>query len=104
MQADQIFIGATGRVKTNVTASSVIVEGIIVGNISARHRVMLLPTARVLGDINTPELIIQNGVVLEGRCMISNDLKHSARNYIDGEYGKDQLSLDKLFGGKQKAS
>lgn len=102
LQADQIYIGATGRVKTNVTASSVIVEGIIVGNISARHRVMLLPSARVSGDISTPELIIQNGVVLEGRCMISTDLKHSARNYIDAEYNKDHLSLDKLFGSKQK--
>ena len=42
LQADQLYIGVTGRVKTNVTASSVIVEGIIVGNIVARNRVMLL--------------------------------------------------------------
>ncbi len=103
LQAEQLYIGVTGRVKTNVTASSVIVEGIIVGNIVARNRVMLLPTARILGDITTPELIIQNGVVLEGRCMISNDLKHSARDYIEAEYVRDNLSLERLF-GKQKAS
>jgi cytoskeletal protein CcmA (bactofilin family) len=104
LQADQLYIGVTGRVKTNVTASSVIVEGIIIGNITARNRVMLLPTARILGDISTPELIIQNGVILEGRCMISHDLKHSARAYIDAEYVRDGLSLEKLFGTKQKAS
>ncbi|MCB1326914.1 MAG: polymer-forming cytoskeletal protein [Spirochaetales bacterium] len=104
LQADQLYIGVTGRVKTNVTASSVIVEGIIVGNIVARNRVMLLPTARILGDISTPELIIQNGVILEGRCMISNDLKHSARQYIEGEYGRDNLTLERLFGTRQKAS
>jgi cytoskeletal protein CcmA (bactofilin family) len=101
LQADQLYIGVTGRVKTNITATNVIVEGIIVGNITARNRVMLLPTARVLGDISTPELIIQNGVILEGRCMISNDLKHSARGYIENEYGKDNLSVEKIF-GKQK--
>ncbi|MBW7859406.1 MAG: polymer-forming cytoskeletal protein, partial [Leptonema sp. (in: Bacteria)] len=88
LQADQLYIGATGRVKTNITATSVIVEGIIVGNITARNRVMLLPTARILGDISTPELIIQNGVILEGRCMISNDLKHSAKDYINAEYNR----------------
>lgn len=104
LQADQLYIGDTGRVRTNVTATSVIVEGIIVGNITARNRVMLLPTARILGDISTPELIIQNGVILEGRCMISNDLKHSARQHIEGEYSRDNLSLEKLFGGRQKAS
>jgi cytoskeletal protein CcmA (bactofilin family) len=103
LQADQLYIGATGRVKTNITATSVIVEGIIIGNITARNRVMLLPTARILGDISTPELIIQNGVILEGRCMISNDLKHSARDYINAEYNRDNLSVDRLF-GKEKAS
>lgn len=103
LQADQLYIGATGRVKTNITATSVIVEGIIIGNIVARNRVMLLPTARILGDISTPELIIQNGVILEGRCMISNDLKHSARDYINAEYNRDNLTVDRLF-GKEKAS
>lgn len=103
LQADQLYIGPTGRVKTNVTASSVIVEGIIVGNIIARNRVMLLPTARILGDISTPELIIQNGVILEGRCMISNDLKHSAKDYIDAEYTRDNLSMERLFGARTRA-
>ena len=103
LQADQLYIGSTGRVKTNITATSVIVEGIIVGNITARNRVMLLPTARILGDISTPKLIIQNNVILEGRCMISNDLKHSAKDYINAEYNRDNLSVERIF-GKEKAS
>jgi len=103
LQAEQLYIGATGRVRTNITASYVNVEGVIIGNIIARNRVMLLPTARVLGDISTPELIIQNGVILEGRCMISHDLKHSAKNYIETEYGKDNLSMEKLFETKKAA-
>ncbi|MES0488676.1 MAG: polymer-forming cytoskeletal protein [Leptospirales bacterium] len=89
LQAEQLYIGVTGKVKTDITANSVIVEGIIIGNITARNRVMLLPTAKIFGDIKTPELIIQNGVILEGRCAISNDLKHSAKELIDSEYGKE---------------
>jgi cytoskeletal protein CcmA (bactofilin family) len=100
LQADQLYIGPTGKVKTNITASTVIVEGIVIGNIYAKNRVMLMPTARILGDITTPELVIQNGVILEGRCMISNDLKHSAKDYIFAEYDKDNLSEEKLFGKK----
>ncbi len=98
LQADQLYIGVSGKVKTNITATNVIVEGIVVGNITARNRVMLLPTSKILGDIKTPELIIQNGVILEGRCMISNDLKHSAKDLIELEYSKDSLNLEKLFG------
>jgi cytoskeletal protein CcmA (bactofilin family) len=102
LQADQLYIGVSGKVKTNITATNVIVEGIVVGNITARNRVMLLPTSKILGDIKTPELIIQNGVILEGRCMISNDLKHSAKDLIELEYSKDSLNIEKLF-GKQVA-
>jgi cytoskeletal protein CcmA (bactofilin family) len=88
LQAEQLYIGITGKVKTNVIANSVIVEGIVMGNVIARNRVMLLPTAKIFGDIKTPELIIQNGVLLEGRCTISNDLKHSAKDIIEAEYNK----------------
>jgi cytoskeletal protein CcmA (bactofilin family) len=88
LQAEQLYIGVTGKVKTNVVANSVIVEGVIMGNVTARNRVMLLPTAKIFGDIKTPELIIQNGVLLEGRCTISNDLKHSAKDMIEAEYNK----------------
>ncbi len=98
LQAEHLYIGVTGRVKTNITASSVIVEGTVVGNVTAKNRVMLLPTSKILGDIRTPELIIQNGVILEGRCMISNDLQESAKDIIEAEYSKDGVTSEKLFG------
>lgn len=91
LHADQLYIGQNGKIKTNIEAVSVIVEGMVIGNISATSRVMLMPTARVLGDIKTPELIIQNGVILEGRCTISNDLKASANELISAEYKKNRI-------------
>jgi cytoskeletal protein CcmA (bactofilin family) len=87
LHVDQLQIGPKGRVKTNVVASSVVVEGIVIGNIMASHRILLLSTARVLGDIRTPELIIQDGVVLEGRCTISHVEIENTQAYIEGLYG-----------------
>lgn len=101
LQAEQLYIGVNGRVKTNVQASAVIVEGIIIGNIIARSRVMLLPTAKVVGDITTPELIIQNGVILEGKCNITTDPKHSTTSLVEQEYARDNLSMDRLFTNKK---
>jgi len=86
LEVDQLFVGPTGRIKTNINAINVVVEGLVIGNVKASTRVMLLPTARILGDIRTPELIIQNGVILEGRCIISNDLNQSARTLIENLY------------------
>jgi len=86
LKVDQINIGKTGKVKANLETSSVVVEGIVIGNIKASTRVMLLPTARVLGDITTPEIIIQNGVILDGRCLITNEPEKSAKDVILKQY------------------
>lgn len=73
LEVDNIFVGKTGKVKSNIKTISAVIEGIIIGNIEAKNRVMLMPTSRVLGEIRTPELIIQNGVILEGLCIVSQD-------------------------------
>jgi cytoskeletal protein CcmA (bactofilin family) len=86
---DKVFIGPKGRVKTNIVASSVVVEGILIGNIQASNRVLLLPTSRILGDIQTPELIIQNGTILKGRCTISHDSQQDARELIESLYDEN---------------
>ena len=98
LQADQLYIGPTGKVKTNINAVSVIVEGLIIGNINASNRVLLMPTAKIYGDIKTPELIIQNGVILEGLCNISNDLKSSAKDLIETEYEKNKIIPEEFLG------
>ena len=97
LKADQLYIGSEGRVKTTIDAVSVIVEGLIIGNINATSRVLLMPTAKVFGDIRTPELIIQNGVLLEGRCTIANDLRTSAGDVIKAEYEKNRIMPEDLF-------
>jgi len=85
---DQLQIGPKGRVKTNIVATSVVVEGLIIGNITSSRRILLLSTARVLGDIKTPELIIQDGVILEGRCTISHVQRENIPEYIQGLYSR----------------
>ena len=83
---DQLQIGEKAKVRTNINASSVVVEGLVIGNIIATRRILLLSTARVLGDLKTPELIIQDGVVLEGRCTISHIRIQDTRTYIESLY------------------
>ena len=85
---DQLQIGPKGRVKTNILATSVVVEGIVIGNVSASRRILLLSTARVLGEIKTPELIIQDGVILEGRCTISHRQIEDTPEYIQSLYSR----------------
>jgi cytoskeletal protein CcmA (bactofilin family) len=86
---DQLHIGPKAKIKSNIQATSVVVEGIVIGNISAERRILLLSTARVLGNLKTPELIIQDGVVLEGRCTISHTKIDNTEEYIETLYSRE---------------
>lgn len=83
---DTLVVTQKGRVKSNIKANNVIIEGIVIGNISAKNRIMLFPSARILGNIKTPELIIQKGVVLEGKCTILHDEEKTPTELITKLY------------------
>ncbi len=88
LRVGHLFVSKTGKVKSNIKASTIVVEGIIIGDLTATDRIILYPSARVLGNLKTPELIIQKGVIVEGKCTISNDLEHPAKDVIESLYGE----------------
>ena len=69
---DELIIGPTGRVKTDIVARKVTVAGTIIGNITASEEVNLVQTGKVLGDITTPRLVVEQGVVTHGRVTITS--------------------------------
>lgn len=70
---EHVVVGKSGRIKSEIRSGSTVIEGIVLGNIYSTIRTMLLPTAKIKGDIITPELIIQNGVIWDGHCKISTE-------------------------------
>lgn len=89
LKVNKVIVGPQGKVKANIEASNVIVEGVVIGDIKSSTRVMLLSTSRVIGDITTPELIIQSGVIFEGKLTISPNPSISIREEVEKLYGKD---------------
>src|SRR5947199_7780985 len=61
LAGNRLTIGPNGRVKANVTASSVSISGKLDGNVRASDRVDLRHTAVVLGDIATQRISIEDG-------------------------------------------
>jgi len=58
-------------IEGEVRVSTVIVSGEIRGLISAGTRVELKSPCRVIGDIKTPNLLMDEGVVFEGNCVMT---------------------------------
>ena len=82
----QIVIGETGKVRTNVIARKVVVGGTLIGNIRAHDEVVLLETGRVLGDIYTPILNLQKGVVIQGKIAITGGQKKETKKIIEESF------------------
>jgi cytoskeletal protein CcmA (bactofilin family) len=88
-----LIVGSNGQVDANVAVASAMVNGTINGDIVASERIQLGRTARVVGNIQTPRLLIEDGAVLEGSCsMVQARDKHEKQNESKSQYSSNQYS------------
>ena len=63
-----LLVGTNGQVDANISVAAALVNGNVNGDIVATEKIQLGRTARVVGNITTPRLILEDGAVLEGSC------------------------------------
>jgi len=61
-----LAIGEKAHVKATIQGEAITVGGSVEGDITATSRVELLTTARVVGKVSSPRVIMQDGAVLHG--------------------------------------
>jgi cytoskeletal protein CcmA (bactofilin family) len=66
----KLIVGPTGVVKSNIRLTEAIIEGVVEGNISARERVELRGDAKVVGNIESRSLSVDEGVTLIGHVKV----------------------------------
>lgn len=84
---DHLIVGPSGKVRTDIVARRVTVAGTLIGNISASEEVALLRTGKVLGNVTTPKLTVEPGVVTEGRMTITSGQTEDAKTLIEDSFG-----------------
>jgi cytoskeletal protein CcmA (bactofilin family) len=83
---EELVVGVTGKVKTDIVAKSVVIAGTVIGNITAYEEVKLLETAKVLGDITAPSITLMRGVVAQGNIMITGGHRKEIQKMIEDSY------------------
>jgi cytoskeletal protein CcmA (bactofilin family) len=76
---DTLVIGEGAQVEATVDVGEVIVQGTVVGNITAKRSIEIHAPGRVKGDIHTPALQIDKGVIFEGRSFMEAAMQQGAR-------------------------
>jgi cytoskeletal protein CcmA (bactofilin family) len=76
---DVLVVGEGAEVHAEIDIGEIIVQGTIVGNIRAKRAVEIHAPGKVRGDITTPSLQIDKGVIFEGRCYMEGVADGTAR-------------------------
>ncbi|NCN08391.1 MAG: polymer-forming cytoskeletal protein [Leptospira sp.] len=84
---EALYIGETGKVKTNIAAKEVTISGTLIGNIKAENEVRLEETGRMLGDIQAPYLDLAKGVVAKGNITITGGQKKDVKKIVEESFG-----------------
>lgn len=70
-----LYIEDSAVINANIQVGSVVVAGIVNGNIIATDKLEILTSGKVFGNIRTARLRIADGVVFKGKCEMIRDPK-----------------------------
>jgi cytoskeletal protein CcmA (bactofilin family) len=85
-ESGTLIVGATGRVDANVTVASAIISGTVNGDVVATEKLELTRSARVIGNIQTPRLVIEDGAIFEGSSAMLKAKETSDKRAAKAEY------------------
>ena len=69
----KVVVNAGGEVEGDVQARSVIIGGLVHGQVMATERAELLPTGRVQGNVHAPRIVMAEGAQIQGRVVMPSD-------------------------------
>ena len=91
-----VIVGENARIRGDLTAKSVIIGGIIKGNIKATESVKILSDAAVIGDVLSHKVQIDGSAIIHGHCISIKDeseYKQSSDKYFQSKAIKEKVIL-----------
>lgn len=67
-----LVVGSESVVQAQIYSSILKIAGEVRGDLTATEKIELYPPARVYGNIRTPSLVVEEGVIFEGTCSMSS--------------------------------
>ena len=63
-----LVVGQGAHVDAQVNVGSIVINGEVTGDITAKHSVEIHAPGKLRGNLATPQLMIDKGVIFEGTC------------------------------------
>jgi len=78
-----LIVGETAIIKGKVEATTLILNGVLEGDVTAKERMEIHARGKLYGTIFTPIFVIQDGGILEGNCKMGAKPDHE--NNLGGD-------------------
>ena len=69
---DHFIVGKLGNIRGKLNVRDFTNMGTVKGNVRAEGKISLISESDLIGDITTNQLVVEEGVVFEGRCKMIN--------------------------------
>ncbi len=69
----EVTIGDGGLIKGDVEANTIVVEGTVEGDLTAKNKLHLTAKARVIGDVTAASLTVAEGATFIGHCRVGSE-------------------------------
>jgi cytoskeletal protein CcmA (bactofilin family) len=66
--SESLLIGEAAVLNAQVSGVTIVIHGKVTGDINASKKLEIRAPGRVFGNVTTPSLVIEEGVVFEGHC------------------------------------
>lgn len=70
-----VVLTKTGKIEGTIEADSIIVAGVVKGNMSIRDKVNVEATGEIYGDVITKKFVIDEESIFQGNCIMNRDGK-----------------------------
>lgn len=97
--AGTLIVGSNGQVDANVAVASATINGTVNGDIVATEKLHLGRTAKVVGNVQTPRIIIEEGAILEGSCSMLR-----AKEALEKRENESKPSVNNQYSGYTQAA
>jgi len=104
-----LVVGPTARVTASINTKTLISHGSITGNVVAGEQIVLKNTATHNGDLNTPFVMIENGAVFNGSCVMERRQQAFAQEppvetaaYVEPEPAVEEENSETSYGGENE--
>ncbi len=88
-----LIVGETATITSWIHVADIIISGEVNGDIFAENKIEINVPGKLFGNIQTPKLIIEEGVIFEGNCKMRDLGKATKKDVSPSPRETENLSI-----------